>query len=175
MNELFVNIKVDREERPDLDRIYQLAHQLLTRRGGGWPLTMFLDADDQRPFFGGTYFPNEPRYGMPAFRELLRARGAVLPRAAAPSCASRTQALVRGARAHRRRAPADRERARRRARCARCARQLEPAFDRSTAASAARRSFRIPAMIERLLRDWRATARAAASPTCRRCSWPRSR
>ena len=72
MNELFVNIKVDREERPDLDKIFQTAHQLITQRSGGWPLTMFLDGDDQRPFFGGTYFPNEPRYGMPAFGELLR-------------------------------------------------------------------------------------------------------
>jgi uncharacterized protein YyaL (SSP411 family) len=72
MNELFVNVKVDREERPDLDRIYQTAHQMLTQRGGGWPLTMFLSPDDQRPFFGGTYFPPEPKYGMPAFRDLLK-------------------------------------------------------------------------------------------------------
>jgi uncharacterized protein YyaL (SSP411 family) len=72
MNELFVNIKVDREERPDVDRIYQLAHQLLARRAGGWPLTMFLCHDDQRPFFGGTYFPPAPRHGMPAFSDLLR-------------------------------------------------------------------------------------------------------
>ncbi|HEX2494370.1 MAG TPA: thioredoxin domain-containing protein, partial [Steroidobacter sp.] len=72
MNELFVNIKVDREERPDLDRIYQIAHQMLTHRGGGWPLTMFLSPRDQRPFFGGTYFPNTPNYGMPSFVELLR-------------------------------------------------------------------------------------------------------
>jgi uncharacterized protein YyaL (SSP411 family) len=72
MNELFVNIKVDREERPDVDRIYQTAHQLLTQRGGGWPLTMFLSAEDQRPFFGGTYFPKDARYGMPAFADLLR-------------------------------------------------------------------------------------------------------
>jgi len=72
MNELFVNIKVDREERPDVDKIYQTAQQLLTQRTGGWPLTMFLNPDDQRPFFGGTYFPNEARYGMPAFSELLR-------------------------------------------------------------------------------------------------------
>jgi uncharacterized protein YyaL (SSP411 family) len=71
MNRLFVNIKVDREERPDVDKIYQTAHQLLTQRGGGWPLTMFLSAEDQRPYFGGTYFPNEPRYGMPAFKGLL--------------------------------------------------------------------------------------------------------
>ena len=71
MNRLFVNVKVDREERPDIDRIYQVAHQLLTQRPGGWPLTMFLDPEDQRPFFGGTYFPDEPRYGMPAFRQLI--------------------------------------------------------------------------------------------------------
>ena len=73
MNRLFVNIKVDREERPDLDRIYQLAHQLLTGRGGGWPLTVFLDPVEQVPFFAGTYFPSERRYGMPAFREVLQA------------------------------------------------------------------------------------------------------
>ncbi|HSG96575.1 MAG TPA: thioredoxin domain-containing protein [Woeseiaceae bacterium] len=71
MNELFVNVKVDREERPDVDKIYQVAQQLLTQRTGGWPLTMFLDGDNRRPFFGGTYFPNEPRHGMPAFTSLL--------------------------------------------------------------------------------------------------------
>jgi len=72
MNELFINIKVDREERPDIDKIYQLAHQVLAQRGGGWPLTMFLMHDDQRPFFGGTYFPKTARYGMPAFGDLLK-------------------------------------------------------------------------------------------------------
>jgi uncharacterized protein YyaL (SSP411 family) len=72
MNELYVNIKVDREERPDLDRIYQAAHQLLTGRPGGWPLTMFLNPQDQVPFFGGTYFPDQPRHGLPAFSDLLR-------------------------------------------------------------------------------------------------------
>ena len=72
MNELFVNIKIDREERPDLDKIYQLAHQMLLRHGGGWPLTMFLSPHDQRPFFGGTYFPKDARQGLPAFAELLR-------------------------------------------------------------------------------------------------------
>ncbi len=71
MNELFINIKVDREERPDLDRIYQLSHQLLTGRGGGWPLTVFLDPQTHVPFFAGTYFPVEPQHGMPAFRDLL--------------------------------------------------------------------------------------------------------
>ncbi len=72
MNELFVCIKVDREERPDLDKIYQTAHQVLAQRPGGWPLNMFLTPDDQMPFFGGTYFPKTPRYGMPGFIELLR-------------------------------------------------------------------------------------------------------
>src|SRR5579872_3275189 len=71
MNRLYVNVKVDREERPDLDRIYQLAHQILSQRGGGWPLTVFLAPDDLTPFFAGTYFPREPRYGMPAFKEVL--------------------------------------------------------------------------------------------------------
>jgi len=72
MNEFFINIKVDREERPDLDRIYQIAHQLITHRGGGWPLTMFLMPDTLVPFFGGTYFPPLSRYGMPAFKDLIR-------------------------------------------------------------------------------------------------------
>lgn len=72
MNELFVNIKVDREERPDLDKIYQTAHSLLTQRNGGWPLTMFLTPDGQMPFFGGTYFPKEPRYGLPGFVDLMQ-------------------------------------------------------------------------------------------------------
>ncbi|MCX7145393.1 MAG: thioredoxin domain-containing protein [Sulfuritalea sp.] len=69
MNRLFVNIKVDREERPDLDQIYQTAHQMLTQRTGGWPLTLFL-APDGTPFFGGTYFPREPRYNLPGFADL---------------------------------------------------------------------------------------------------------
>ncbi|MCH9694336.1 MAG: thioredoxin domain-containing protein [Gammaproteobacteria bacterium] len=72
MNRLFVNVKVDREERPDVDKIYQTAHQLITQRSGGWPLTMFLDGENQRPFFGGTYFPKDARYGMPAFGDLLK-------------------------------------------------------------------------------------------------------
>lgn len=70
MNSEFINIKVDREERPDLDQIYQSAHQLLTGRAGGWPLTMFLSPDGM-PFFGGTYFPPQPRHGLPAFPDLL--------------------------------------------------------------------------------------------------------
>jgi uncharacterized protein YyaL (SSP411 family) len=69
MNERFVSIKVDREERPDLDHVYQLVVQLMGR-SGGWPLTVFL-TPDQRPFFGGTYFPPAERYGMPGFPKVL--------------------------------------------------------------------------------------------------------
>jgi uncharacterized protein YyaL (SSP411 family) len=72
MNRLFVNIKVDREERPDLDKLYQSTHQLLAQRPGGWPLTVFLTPDDRKPFFAGTYFPKEPRHGLPAFTHLLQ-------------------------------------------------------------------------------------------------------
>jgi len=72
MNENFVCIKVDREERPDLDRIYQLCHQMMNRRGGGWPLTVFLTPSGHTPLFAGTYFPREPSHGMPAFVDLLQ-------------------------------------------------------------------------------------------------------
>lgn len=69
MNERFVNIKVDREERPDLDALYMQAVQLLTGQGG-WPMSVWL-TPDLRPYFGGTYFPLQPRYGMPSFRQVL--------------------------------------------------------------------------------------------------------
>ena len=71
MNARFVNVKVDREERPDLDQLYQGVVQLMGR-GGGWPLTVFL-TPELEPFYGGTYFPPEDRYGMPGFRKLLLA------------------------------------------------------------------------------------------------------
>ncbi|MBW2315112.1 MAG: thioredoxin domain-containing protein [Deltaproteobacteria bacterium] len=69
MNQLFINIKVDREERPDVDQIYMDTVVRLTGHGG-WPLTVFCTPDG-RPFYGGTYFPPEPRQGMPAFRQIL--------------------------------------------------------------------------------------------------------
>ena len=69
MNELFVSIKVDREERPDVDSIYQQAVALLGEQGG-WPLTVFLTPDGE-PFWGGTYFPPEPRFGRPGFPQVL--------------------------------------------------------------------------------------------------------
>src|SRR3989338_7532359 len=71
MNELFVNIKVDREERPDVDQIYMQAVQAMTGHGG-WPMTVFLTPDGV-PFYGGTYFPPVERQGMPAFPRLLAA------------------------------------------------------------------------------------------------------
>jgi uncharacterized protein len=69
MNELFVNIKVDREERPDVDHVYMSALHLLGEQGG-WPLTMFLDSRGE-PFWGGTYFPKEPKFGRPGFAQVL--------------------------------------------------------------------------------------------------------
>ena len=69
MNEHFVNIKVDREERPDIDNIYMQAVVAMTGQGG-WPMSVFLTPEGQ-PFYGGTYFPPEPRYRMPSFRDVL--------------------------------------------------------------------------------------------------------
>jgi uncharacterized protein YyaL (SSP411 family) len=74
MNALYVNIKVDREERPDLDQIYQHALALMGEQGG-WPLTMFLTPDGE-PFWGGTYFPPTARWGRPGFAQILEAIGA---------------------------------------------------------------------------------------------------
>jgi len=71
MNDLFICIKVDREERPDVDQIYMRAVQAITRQGGGWPLSVFL-TPDLKPFFGGSYFPPEDRYGRPGFPSVLR-------------------------------------------------------------------------------------------------------
>src|SRR5947199_5717707 len=69
MNEHFVSIKVDREERPDVDAVYMEAVVSLTGQGG-WPMTVFLTPDGE-PFFGGTYYPPEPRHGLPSFRQLI--------------------------------------------------------------------------------------------------------
>ncbi len=161
MNRLFVNVKVDREERPDLDKVYQVAHQVLTQRGGGWPLTMFLTPGDLTPFFGGTYFPKEPRYGMPAFADILervasyyREHGAEVRRQneslrevfadLTPPAAEAGQALSAAPIAESRR-------------------QLETQFDDQFGGFGAAPKFPHPASLDRLLRDWHQTA-AGAEP-----------
>ena len=70
MNTHFINIKVDREERPDIDQIYQTAHSMLSQKSGGWPLTVFL-TPNQEPYFTGTYFPKSARYQLPGFADLI--------------------------------------------------------------------------------------------------------
>ncbi len=161
MNRLFVNVKVDREERPDLDKVYQLAHQMLTQRGGGWPLTMFLAPDDLTPFFGGTYFPKQPRYGMPAFADLcervagfyrdqrdsVRSQnaalrgvfGELLPPAAPDGVQLQGEPIMQARR------------------------QFEASFDERFGGFGPAPKFPQPAGIERLLRHWQASA-AGAKP-----------
>ena len=159
MNRLFVNIKVDREERPDLDKIYQLAQQLITRHAGGWPLTMFL-TPDQRPFFGGTYFPPEPRHGMPAFRDLLQ-RVADYHRDHAPAIAAQNAELMLAFERLMPAAAADGillddtplQRARR---------SLEQAFDGRAGGFGRAPKFPETGSIERCLRAWYATSDEAA-------------
>ena len=87
MNELFVNVKVDREERPDVDSLYMDAVVALTG-SGGWPMTVFLTPDGE-PFFGGTYFPPEPRHGLPSFRQVLDAGRATRTASDAPTSCGR--------------------------------------------------------------------------------------
>jgi uncharacterized protein len=153
MNRDFVCIKVDREERPDLDRIYQLAQQVLTQRPGGWPLTMFL-TPDQLPFFGGTYFPKEARRGLPGFGDLLHRviafyqQGEVLEQ--------QSEALLgffaeqeRGAAAAERLDEAPMQAARER---------LEQHFDPQFGGFGAAPKFPHPGSIGFLMRHWRASA-----------------
>ena len=87
MNELFVNVKVDREERPDVDAIYMEAVQAMTGHGG-WPMTVFL-APDGRPFFGGTYFPPVRRGGMPSFARAVPGHRRALAHRREPPSTSR--------------------------------------------------------------------------------------
>jgi len=156
MNKLFVNVKVDREERPDIDKIYQTAHQLITRRNGGWPLTVFMTPDKQLPFMAGTYFPKAQMHGMPAFTELLMQiaqyfegnqaeldkQGAAVVSALAslePAVASKDAQLdgtpLEGLR-----------------------KQLESTFDRDWGGFGDAPKFPHPTSIEYLLRHWRGTA-----------------
>ena len=164
MNRLFVNVKVDREERPDLDKVYQFAHQMLTQRGGGWPLTMFLAPDDLTPFFGGTYFPKQPRYGMPAFADLLE-RVAAFYREERDSVRTQNAAL-RGVFEDLNPPAADAALVVSRDPLDRARRDLEAAFDERYGGFGPAPKFPHAASIERLLRDWHATA-AGAQPDLR--------
>ena len=156
LNDNFVNIKVDREERPDIDRIYQIAQQMLTQRGGGWPLTMFLTHDDQRPFFGGTYFPKEARYGLPAFSDILL-RVATYYREHAGELRRQNDALMNafnelnpppaGSGVELNAAP-----------LARCRADLGRGFDRDNGGLRGAPKFPHPQTIEWLLRRWHASA-----------------
>jgi len=159
MNELFVNIKVDREERPDIDRIYQIAQQMLTQRSGGWPLTMFLTHDDQRPFFGGTYFPREARFGLPSFRDLLR-RVSEYYRDHEQELRSQNDALL-AAFAELNPPPpaADIQLSEKPLREARAL--LAKTFDSRNGGFGSAPKFPHPKTLERLLRDWYASANAA--------------
>ena len=156
MNELFVNIKVDREERPDIDKIYQFAHQVLTQRGGGWPLTMFLSHDDQKPFFGGTYFPDKPRYGMPAFSTILQ-RVAEYYRAQREELRAQNDTLMD---VYDDLTPAPVESAipLTAAPLAAVRQQLAATFDKDYGGFGAAPKFPHPGSIDRLMRHWHATA-----------------
>ena len=159
MNELFVNVKVDREERPDIDKIYQTAHQLLTQRGGGWPLTMFLDGEDQQPFFGGTYFPNEARYGMPAFGDLLKNVAAFFADKRDEVRAQSDRLLEVYSKLEP--APAAAGQAFDGAPLAGLRDTLAQTFDNEYGGFGAAPKFPHPTTIDRLLRHWRATANEA--------------
>ena len=158
MNEHFVNIKVDREERPDLDQIYQIAHALLTRRSGGWPLTMFLTPAGA-PFFGGTYFPKTRRYGMPGFIDLLP-RVAAAYREQGDRIAEQNERLVE---AHGKpRTGGRRQRRRRRRRPRSALAGSKHSFDPEHGGFGAAPKFPHPAELEFCLRAWGETGDAEA-------------
>ena len=154
LNERFVNIKVDREERPDIDRIYQIAHQMLTERGGGWPLTMFLTHDDRRPFFGGTYFPKEARYGLPAFTDVLT-RVADFYRDHSAQLRTQNEALLQALTGINP-PPAAPDAILTDAPLKACRVQLANSFDRRYGGFGGAPKFPAPKALERLLRDWSA-------------------
>ncbi len=161
LNEHFINIKVDREERPDVDRIYQIAQHLLTQRSGGWPLTMFLCHDDQRPFFGGTYFPREQRYDMAPFTFVLT-RVAEYYRDHLDELRTQGDAMVRALN-EMTPPPAAGDVALTAAPIAAARGQLAADFDGEYGGFGGAPKFPHPQALERLLRDWHATS-AHASP-----------
>ncbi len=158
MNDGFVCIKVDREERPDLDKIYQLAHQMLTQRPGGWPLTLVLSPHDHAPIFAGTYFPREPRYGMPGFEDVLR-RVAAHYHANKHRLEKHTAAVADAFRQIEPPAPAAGTRPDAEP-LAQARRELEGQYDAEHGGFGAAPKFPHPTQIEFLLRHWARTAAA---------------
>jgi uncharacterized protein len=158
LNDNFINIKVDREERPDIDRIYQIAQQMLTQRSGGWPLTMFLTHDGQQPFFGGTYFPKEARYGLPAFKDILQ-RVAAYYRDHAGELGRQNEALM-AAFAELTPKPAGPESELTETPLATCRAQLARSFDSRNGGFGGAPKFPHAEMIEWLLRRWYASGPA---------------
>ena len=156
MNRHFVNIKVDREERPDLDKIYQTAHHFIAQRGGGWPLTMFLTPEDHVPFFGGTYFPNTAKYGMPSFTQVLE-RVAEYYRDSGADVRGQADAL-REAFARLEPAGSADASALNGAPLADCREVIGQQVDREHGGFGGAPKFPHPTTIDRLLRHWRSTA-----------------
>jgi uncharacterized protein len=159
MNRLFINIKLDREERPDLDKIYQTSHQLLTQRGGGWPLTVFLTPDQQLPFFAGTYFPKESQHGMPAFTELL-VQLANYYETHQQDLAQQGSALLNALQSIQPEAPVAGT-VLNAAPLAAIREQLAANFDKDWGGFGTAPKFPHPANLERLLRHWRSTANSS--------------
>jgi len=155
MNRLFVNIKVDREERPDLDKIYQAAHQLLTQRGGGWPLTIFLTPGRRIPVFAGTYFPKQSRHGMPGFVDVLERVAAYI--AAQPEELSGHERALLDALAQLAAAPSAAVRADQRL-LARAREELQRDFDPRYGGFGRAPKFPHPTIIDRLLRHYARSA-----------------
>ena len=156
-----MNIKVDREERPDLDKIYQTAHALLTQRNGGWPLTMFLTPDEQIPFFGGTYFPSRPRHGLPAFTDLCQ-RVADFYRERHSELEQQNRSLV-DFMASMNQVPADSDAELNAMPLDVARQQLEQQFDATHGGFGGAPKFPHPTSLERLLRHWASTRNAGAA------------
>ncbi|MGD8785465.1 MAG: thioredoxin domain-containing protein [Thioalkalispiraceae bacterium] len=154
MNEHYINIKVDREERPDLDKIYQTAHQLLNQRPGGWPLTMFLTPDDHVPFFAGTYFPVTAKHGMPPFKEILM-RVDEFYRENPEQITEQNLSLVNALNSLAQSAPSNESLSS--APLDQARRQLEQQFDSEHAGFGKAPKFPHPSNLQRLLRHWYAT------------------
>src|SRR5215467_523333 len=129
---------------------------MLTQRGGGWPLTMFLTHDDRRPFFGGTYFPKEARYGLPAFKDLLR-RVAEYYRERGAELRGQNEALM-AAFAELNPPPAPDDIALSDAPLLACRAQLQRSFDARNGGFGGAPKFPHPQTLTRLLRDWHASA-----------------